>query len=182
MKKLSLLVFSALALLSSCISEEENYTIRLEQDKEAILKYISENPMPAMGEFKDVPNGVYIFWKEKMNTTDTLKIGDTLLIDYTGRLLDNTVFDTSNDSIAKAHNIHNSQRTYKPMEYLVGRDRLIQGFEFALTKMQEGDKVTTIFPSLFGYGNTQQGSIPPNSPLIFEIHMVEVKKNTANND
>ncbi|MCH7397399.1 FKBP-type peptidyl-prolyl cis-trans isomerase [Belliella sp. DSM 107340] len=180
MKKVSLIVFSAFILLSACISEQENFSVRLEQDKEAILKYIAENPLPGGKTFKDEPNGFYIFWEEAMNTTDSLRIGDTLYIDYTGKLLDNTVFDTSIDSIAQANNIKVQQREYKPLQFIVGRDRLIEGFMFALSKMQEGDKATTIFPSLYGYGPSASGRIPANSPLIFDIHLKEVRRNTLN--
>lgn len=180
MKRFGLGILSILVLFGSCISEEENFSLRLEQDKDAILAYLSENQMPSAKEFKDEVQGVYIFWENVMTTEYEIQIGDTLLIDYTGKLLNNTIFDTTNDSIATANNIRNPQRAYEPYPYIVGRDRFIQGFEFALSKMQEGDKVITLFPSFYGYGTTPQGNIPANSPLIFEIDLVQIKKATAN--
>ncbi|MCH7403699.1 FKBP-type peptidyl-prolyl cis-trans isomerase [Belliella kenyensis] len=173
MKKLSFPVI-VIMLFFSCISEQENYSIRLEQDKEAIQEYLAENPIDHVHKFEDVNNGVYIFWEEKMGGEYEFVLGDTLFIDYTGKLLTNRVFDTSLESVARENSIFNSQRTYKPLEFVVGRDGLIDGFLFALSKMQQGDKVVTLFPSLFGYGNQASGSIPPNSPLIFEIHLVKV--------
>ncbi|MCH7410129.1 FKBP-type peptidyl-prolyl cis-trans isomerase [Belliella sp. DSM 111904] len=175
MKKLSLPVI-AIMLFFSCISEQENYSIRLEQDKEAIEAYLEENPIDHVHKYEDVNNGVYIFWKEKMNGDEEYVFGDTLFIDYTGRLLNDKVFDSTNDSIARAHQVHNPQRQYKPWEFIVGRQSAIQGFIFALSKMQEGDDLVTIFPSLYGYGSQVNGNIPANSPLIFDIKLVRVGK------
>jgi FKBP-type peptidyl-prolyl cis-trans isomerase FklB len=42
--------------------------------------------------------------------------------------------------------------------------------------MEAGDKATVIMPSIFGYGGAAQGDIPPNSPLIFELDFIELKK------
>ncbi|MCH7413253.1 FKBP-type peptidyl-prolyl cis-trans isomerase [Belliella sp. R4-6] len=176
MKKVSLFVFSAFILLSACISEQENFNLRMEQDKEAILNYIAANTLPDAKEFKDVPNGFYMFWEVVNPTLDSLMIGDTLYIDYTGKLLNNVVFDTSNDSIARANNIHVSQRDYEPLKFIIGQGGLIQGFQFALSQMKEGEKATALFPSIFGYGPSSQGRIPANSPLVFDLHLVEVRK------
>ena len=41
--------------------------------------------------------------------------------------------------------------------------------------MEKGDKATVFIPSIFGYGKNSSGEIPLNSPLIFELNLVDVK-------
>jgi FKBP-type peptidyl-prolyl cis-trans isomerase FklB len=62
------------------------------------------------------------------------------------------------------------------LRYAVGYGFTISGFEFALSMMHQGEKATVIFPSRLGYGSQASGSIPANSPLIFELDLVQVKK------
>ena len=42
--------------------------------------------------------------------------------------------------------------------------------------MHAGEKATVIFPSRLGYGTQASGGIPANSPLIFELDLVQIKK------
>jgi len=42
--------------------------------------------------------------------------------------------------------------------------------------MHPGEKATVIFPSRLGYGTQANGTIPPNSPLIFELELLQVAK------
>ncbi|MFC1912547.1 FKBP-type peptidyl-prolyl cis-trans isomerase [Chloroflexota bacterium] len=75
-------------------------------------------------------------------------IGDTVKVHYTGRLNDNTVFDTSVGS--------------EPMEFTLGEGRLIPGFEQAVTGMQVGESKTVTIPVDEAYGQRRDD-------LIFEV-------------
>jgi len=76
------------------------------------------------------------------------KSGDTVKVHYTGRLNDNTVFDTSVGS--------------EPMEFTLGEGRLIPGFEQAVTGMQVGESKTVTIPVDEAYGQRRDD-------LIFEV-------------
>lgn len=76
------------------------------------------------------------------------KSGDTVKVHYTGRLNDNTVFDTSVGS--------------EPMEFTLGEGRLIPGFEQAVTGMQVGESKTVTIPVDEAYGQHRDD-------LIFEV-------------
>jgi FKBP-type peptidyl-prolyl cis-trans isomerase len=93
-----------------------------------------------------------------------------------GKLLNGRVFDTSIESVARDNNIFSENRNYIPLRFILGRGQLIEGFESAIAIMEAGDKATVIMPSIFGYGGAAQGDIPPNSPLIFELDFIELKK------
>jgi len=69
-----------------------------------------------------------------------VKKGDTIKVEYTGRLKDGTVFDTSDN--------HD-----EPLEFTVGDQKLIRGFDNAVVGMQEGEEKEVTIPPEEGYGN-----------------------------
>jgi peptidylprolyl isomerase len=95
----------------------------------------------------------------------TPKAGDTLVVNYTGWLLDNTKFDSSLDP----------GRT--PFEFTIGQDppAVIGGWEEGLLTMNVGGKRKLIVPPALAYGEAGQGDIPPNSTLIFDIELLQIK-------
>ncbi len=66
------------------------------------------------------------------------RTGDTVKVDYTGKLSDGTVFDTS---IGK-----------QPLEFTLGSNQVIVGFEQAVIGMKVGDFKTVTIPATEAYG------------------------------
>ncbi|MDX1778814.1 MAG: FKBP-type peptidyl-prolyl cis-trans isomerase, partial [Thermodesulfobacteriota bacterium] len=66
------------------------------------------------------------------------KSGDTVKVDYTGKLEDGTVFDTS--------------ASREPLQFLIGSGQIIPGFDQAVIGMNVGDKKTVNIPSEQAYG------------------------------
>jgi len=66
------------------------------------------------------------------------KNGDTVKVHYTGKLDDDTVFDTSADR--------------EPLEFTIGDGRLIPDFEQAVIGMSPGESKTIQVPSTNAYG------------------------------
>ena len=60
------------------------------------------------------------------------KIGDTVKVNYTGKLSDGSTFDSS---VGK-----------KPIEFTIGQKKLIPGFENAVIDMQPGEKTSVTIP------------------------------------
>lgn len=176
MKKLSLLLFAAVGLLAGCVSDDENVQIILERDLAQIEKYVNENPIPSVKELVDNGTGIRIYWTAVSNSGKKPEKADTVSVNYTGKLLNNFVFDTSIESVARANNVFSPNRKYEPLRYPIGLGFTIPGFEFGILQMEQGDKATIIMPSLYGYGSQATGAIPANSPLIFELDLLEVKK------
>ncbi len=177
MKKISVFLLLLSLSLASCVNESENFNNLLERERANIEKYIADNPISSVKEEVESDLGIYLFWLEESNSGITVNALDTLKIDYTGRLLDNSVFDTSIESVAKENDVFNSNRTYEPFGIIFlgnQNNRLVQGFEYALSKMELGDRVIVIFPSIYGYGSGSRPGIPPNSPLLFEIDLLEI--------
>jgi peptidylprolyl isomerase len=67
-----------------------------------------------------------------------IKQGNTVKVHYTGRLEDNTIFDSSNGK--------------EPIEFQVGNQQVIEGFETAVVGLTKGDKTTVTITSDKAYG------------------------------
>jgi len=78
--------------------------------------------------------------------------GDTVKVDYVGKLQDGTVFDTSILEEAKNAGIYNEQRIYEPLTLKVGDGSTIPGFENGLLGMKEGETKTISIPPEQAYG------------------------------
>lgn len=183
MKRLSALLISAVWIFSGCVSDEENAQIIFEQDIRKIKDYVTQKPIPSVKELIDGGTGIRIYWKEVSGSGQKVSLGDTVLVNYTGKLLNNLVFDTSVDSVAKENNFFDPKRIYEPFRFIIGLGMVIPGFEFGVRNMEKGDIATVIMPSLYGYGSTGSGGlIPPNAPLIFELELVDIKENPLAND
>ena len=109
----------------------------------------------------------------------------TLTINYTGYLLNGQAFDTTDEKIAKDNNIYYvTGKTYAPVSVTysstvsnikMGNTTLISGFQGGLSQMVFlGQKARFMFVSKLGYSGSGSGSsIPPYSPLLFEVEIVK---------
>lgn len=90
---------------------------------------------------------------------------DMATVNYKGTLLDGTVFDSSYDR-------------HEPATFPV--NGVIKGWTEALKLMKVGDKWQLFIPSELAYGeHGAGGDIPPNSVLVFEVELLDVKKDAG---
>jgi len=170
------LIFGAFSLIS-CVDADQTQEVILQRDKQAIEKFLQENPIPSVKEYSEPIEGFYMFWQVSTKPErNNLLRGDTVSVNYTGKTLDKKIFDSSIEQVARDNGIFSAGRKYQPLRYAVGYGLTISGFEFAISMMHPGEKATVIFPSRLGYGTQASGGIPANSPLIFELDLVQVKK------
>lgn len=88
--------------------------------------------------------------------------GDTVVVQYTGTLIDGTKFDSSRDR---------GEAATFPV------DGVIPGFSEGLKLMKKGGKAKIYIPGNLGYGPQGAGAtIPPNATLIFDLELVDVQK------
>jgi FKBP-type peptidyl-prolyl cis-trans isomerase len=90
------------------------------------------------------------------------KDGDTVLVHYTGQLLDGTVFDSS---VEKG----------EPFSFTLGEGRVIQGWDEGVKGMKVGEKRFLVIPSTMGYGELgSPPTIPASAGLQFEVELLEI--------
>ncbi len=105
-----------------------------------------------------------------METGQVAEKGDTVAVQYTGKLTNGKVFDSS---------IPRGQA----FEFVLGSGMVIPGWEKGILGMKVGEKKTLTISPEDGYGaqgvtnpSTGEVVIPPNSTLIFDVELVGVKR------
>lgn len=94
------------------------------------------------------------------------KNGDTLVMNYTGRLTDGTVFDS---------NVDPKFNHPQPFEFTLGAGQVIAGWDEGLVGMKVGEKKTLTLTPDKAYGPNAVGIIPANSTLVFDVELVGIK-------
>ena len=106
-------------------------------------------------------SGIQIIFKS-LGDGLSIKPGDEVFFHYVGRLLNGQIFDNSYDR-------------YKPLSIKSGYGMVIKGLEEAIQILRKGDKALITIPPELAYGSKDLGIIPPQSSLIFEIEIVDVR-------
>jgi len=78
--------------------------------------------------------------------------GNTISVDYVGKLEDDTVFDTSIKEAAVKAGIYNEMRNYEPLTFTVGAGQMITGFDEGVVGMEVGEKKILKIPPGEAYG------------------------------
>ncbi|KAI0997468.1 hypothetical protein K3495_g10719 [Podosphaera aphanis] len=90
------------------------------------------------------------------------KVGDKISVHYRGTLqATGKQFDASYDR-------------GQPLEFVVGKGSVIEGWDKNLIDMCIGEKRTLTIPPEFGYGSRDMGPIPASSTLIFETELMGI--------
>ena len=86
--------------------------------------------------------------------------GAKVTVHYDGLLESGQKFDSSGDR-------------GRPFSFVLGAGKVIRGWDQGLLGMKEGGLRTLRIPAELAYGPRAVGMIPPNSPLIFHVELIE---------
>ena len=113
-----------------------------------------------------------------------VEMGDTVQVDYTGKLPNGTVFDTSDPEVAVSAGVYQEGRPYQPLVVGVGAHNVIKGFEDGLLGMKEGESRTLTIAPEDGYGPSdptkidvipQLNDIPATQTIMREINVSAIQ-------
>jgi peptidylprolyl isomerase len=93
-----------------------------------------------------------------------LNKGDKIKVHYTGTLVDGRKFDSSRDK-------------NQPFEFVLGMKQVIAGWDEAFQLLKVGEKATLTVPPDLGYGETPMPNIPEGSYLVFDVEVIDAKRN-----
>jgi FKBP-type peptidyl-prolyl cis-trans isomerase len=146
-----LLVAGLLLSLVSC-----NPSAKYEkEEKQSIANYMSTTTY----DFKHEASGLYYFASLE-GTGAAPAIHDTAYVQYTGKFLDGTTFDTN---VGK-----------KAFSFPVGEGYVIAGFDEGISYMKEGGKSIMVIPSNLAYGSQGYYTISGFTPLLYEVELKKV--------
>lgn len=125
-------------------------------------KFIEEYAAKSLAGATKTADGIFV--KEtKTGAGATPAKGDTVVVNYVGKFMEGKIFDQSQPG--------------QPFSFPVDMGFVIPGWDKALKTMKIGGKSTFIIPSGLAYGEQGAGgSIPPNTPLVFDIELLDIKK------
>ena len=126
-------------------------------EKEAMENYLITNNITVSPQ----ASGLY-YIEIKEGKGNNASNGQIVSVHYTGKLLDGTVFDSSVDR-------------GEPFSFPLGEGRVIKGWEEGIALMKKGGNALFLIPSYLAYGERAIGSIPANSPLLFEVELIDIK-------
>ena len=136
---------------------------QLDIDQKIIEDYIAKNNLKTT----KTASGLH-YITTAAGSGPNIAAGNTVSVLYAGKLLNGTVFDSS------------EKQGGKPSEFQIGVGMVIPGWDEGILTMKNGGKSTFIIPSSLAYG--EQGSagvIPPNSVLLFDVELKGVKNPNA---
>ncbi len=84
-------------------------------------------------------------------------VNSTVSVIYTGKLMTGVTFES----------------TANPVTF--GLAGLIDGWKIGIPLIQKGGRIKLVIPSALAYSCSGSGTIPPNSPIFFDITLTDVK-------
>ncbi|MFP4655937.1 MAG: FKBP-type peptidyl-prolyl cis-trans isomerase [Methanohalobium sp.] len=94
----------------------------------------------------------------------TIQEGDFIKLSYTGKLEDGTVFDTTDENIAKENGIYNEKGIYGGDVVVAGAGHTIKGLDEELVGKEEGHSGTVDIPPEKAFGE--------HDPKLVESHSI----------
>jgi FKBP-type peptidyl-prolyl cis-trans isomerase len=136
---------------------QAHMTEKSKENKAAGDKFLAENASKP-GITKTESGLQYRVIKE--GSGESPKSNDEVEVKYTGKLIDGTVFDST------------EKQGGKPARFRV--NGVIKGWTEALEKMKKGAEWELFIPSEIAYGERGRPGIPPNSTLIFTVELLDI--------
>lgn len=147
---------------------QKGQTVTTTKRKKRIIKRTPKTVVaPKPSPIGQTPSGL-IYVISRHGEGPQPKVGDTVIVNYTGVLTNGMKFDSSLDR-------------GRPFSFELGAGRVIKGWDEGIAKLHVGDQATLIIPSDLGYGARGSGTIPKDATLIFIVELMGIQEKPAAN-
>jgi len=157
MNKLLILLTVVAFVGVSCSGDDTQflpYEEQLAVDSQIIAEYLSNNGLTADSTTEGLRYEI-----TSAGNGDFPTNGTNVTVNYTGKLLNGTVFDSNNKG---------------SFSFALGTGRVIQGWDLGIALLSKGGKATLYLPSGLAYGTRGAGrDIGANEVLIFDVELVD---------
>jgi FKBP-type peptidyl-prolyl cis-trans isomerase len=106
-----------------------------------------------------------LFFEKNSATSDSaVRAGRAVTVAYRGSFLDGKIFDEIKE--------------LKPLTITYGAEgQMLRGIEKVIGRLRRGESAKIIIPSHLGFGEegSSNGTVPPNTPVVYEIKILDVK-------
>lgn len=104
----------------------------------------------------------------KTGSGEMAAVGDVARMHFTGWL---------DDGRQKGKKLYNTRQNGQPVAFVIGTDRVMQGWNEGVIGMRQGGRRLLRVPPSLGYGSKGvEGVVPPDTKLIFIIDLLELEK------
>jgi FKBP-type peptidyl-prolyl cis-trans isomerase len=156
MKTLVVILIVAITLIAVSVAIAQTVA------KKAPARPVASGPTKVTGEGTKTPSGLQ-YWDIKVGAGAEASSGQHVKVDYTGWLTNGKKFDSS-------------VGTGRPFDFTLGQSQVIKGWDEGIVGMKVGGKRQLHIPPDLAYGEKGYDPvIPPNSTLIFDVQLVDVK-------
>jgi len=160
MKKISKILLSVLVLFTTGKALAQSQAAK---DEKILTEYFAKNHIKAT----KAPSGLY-YTIHKQGSGPNAKNGQSVSMLYLGKFLDGQQFDANMDADYK--------QTRNPFTFTLGAGQVISGWDAGIALLNKGSRASLYLPSASAYGPAGAGGrIPPNTVLIFDVEVVDIK-------
>ncbi|KAK6021753.1 GMP synthase domain protein, partial [Ostertagia ostertagi] len=130
-------------------------------DDKLLQDYFAKNNIKAT----KTASGLY-YKIDKPGSGPTAAAGQSVTMEYTGKTMDGTKFDS---------NVDPQFQHVQPFTFVLGQGQVIRGWDEGIALMNKGAKGTLYIPSPMAYGaQSPSPAIPANSVLIFDVEVKDI--------
>ena len=141
----------------------------LQAEAERAMRQLKANSQKEFAEYvrnnnitEHTKSGLY-YYKSVFTEGEQPQDGQTAQIKFTATYLDGTLLGDS-DQLGDHYDVQ------------IGQNRVLRGLEEGLRLMRVGEKARFVLPYSLAYGENPYGNIPSYSNLVFDVELLDIKK------
>jgi FKBP-type peptidyl-prolyl cis-trans isomerase len=172
--KLGMIGMVTVIMLGACKKDDSQE--KIENEMRLLEQYLADNNITQ----EPTESGIYYIPIVEGTGVSPANLS-WIEIEYTGMLIDGTVFSTSDEGTAILNNIYDEDFLYGPSRMQLGRIP-VKGLNEGISYMKVGELAKFVIPSEMALGGNASGTLPGYSTLIYTIELLEAFDDPAKHE